>query len=52
VLTYVISYQFKLTVWGVNSVVWGLLIGGIVYFVVGKTTCKDGLDADVLEKCF
>ena len=52
VMVYVISYQFKLTVWGVNSVVWGLLIGGIVYFAVGKITCKEGLDADVLEKCF
>ena len=52
VAAYVISYQFKLTLWGVNSVVWGLLLGGIVYFVVGKLTCKDGLDADVLEKCF
>ena len=52
VLDYVISYQFKLTVWGINSVVWGLLAGGIIYFVVGKMTCKDGLDKDVLEKCF
>jgi sodium/pantothenate symporter len=52
VLVYVISYQFKLTVWGINSVVWGLLAGGIIYFVVGKMTCKDGLDKDVLEKCF
>lgn len=52
VLVYVISYQFKLTIWGINSVVWGLLIGGIIYFVIGKMTCKNGLDADVLEKCF
>lgn len=52
VLVYVISYQFKLTIWGVNSVVWGLLLGGIAYFVVGRVTCRDGLDADVLEKCF
>ena len=52
VLVYVISYQFKLTVWGINSVVWGLLAGGIIYFVVGKMTCKNGLDEDVLEKCF
>ena len=52
VLVYVTSYQFKLTVWGINSVVWGLMLGGIAYFVIGKMTCKDGLDADVLEKCF
>ncbi len=52
VAVYVISYQFGLTVWGINAVVWGLLFGGIAYFVVGKLTVKDGLDQDVLEKCF
>ncbi len=52
VAVYVISYQFGLTVWGINSVVWGLLFGGIAYFAVGKATVKDGLDPDVLEKCF
>jgi len=52
VAVYVISYQFGLTVWGINAVVWGLLFGGIAYFVVGKITCRDGLDQDVLEKCF
>lgn len=52
VSTYVISYQFGLTVWGINSVVWGLLAGGIAYFVVGNITCKDGLDQDILDNCF
>ena len=52
VAVYVISYQFGLTVWGINAVVWGLLFGGIAYFLVGKMTCRDGLDQDVLEKCF
>ena len=52
VAVYVISYQFGLTVWGINSVVWGLLAGGIAYFLAGKMTCKDGLDQDVLETCF
>lgn len=52
VAVYVISYQFGLTVWGINAVVWGLLFGGIAYFLVGKATVKDGLDPDVLEKCF
>ena len=52
VACYIISYQFKLTVWGINSVVWGLLIGGIVYFAVGKLTCKDGLPQEVLDTCF
>lgn len=52
VATYVISYQFKLTVLGINSVVWGLLAGGIAYFLVGQLTCKDGLDQDILDNCF
>lgn len=52
VTVYIISYQFKLTVWGINSVVWGILFGGIAYFLVGSLTCKNGLDKDVLEKCF
>ena len=52
VLVYIVSYQFKLTIFNVNSVVWGLLIGGIVYFIVGAVTCKNGLGEDVLEKCF
>lgn len=52
VAVYVISYQFGLTVWGMNAVVWGLLFGGIAYFIAGKMTCRDGLDPDVLDKCF
>jgi sodium/pantothenate symporter len=52
VSVYVISYNFGLTVWGLNSIVWGLLFGGIAYFLVGKLTCRDGLDQDVLDTCF
>lgn len=52
VAVYVISYNFGLTVWGLNSIVWGLIFGGIAYFLIGKLTCKDGLDQDVLENCF
>ncbi|MDO4746411.1 MAG: sodium/pantothenate symporter [Bacillota bacterium] len=52
VAVYVISYQFGLTIWGINAVVWGLLAGGIAYFAVGKATVRDGLDKDVLENCF
>ncbi len=37
---------------GWNAVVWGLLAGGIIYFVVGAITGKNGLDQDVLDKCF
>ncbi|MBR3599557.1 MAG: sodium/pantothenate symporter [Lachnospiraceae bacterium] len=52
VLVYVISYQFKLTIFGINSVVWGLLLGGIAYFLTGAITCKDGLDQDIIDTCF
>ena len=37
---------------GINAVVWGILFGGIAYFLVGEKTCEHGLDKDVLEKCF
>ena len=52
VTTYIISYQFKITILGINSVVWGILFGGIAYFLVGSMTCKEGLDPEVLKKCF
>lgn len=52
VATYVISYQFGLTVFNINAIVWGLLFSGITYFAIGKATCKNGLDPDVLDKCF
>ncbi len=52
VITYMVSYEFGLTVFNINSVVWGILFGGMAYFLVGSLTCKNGLDKDVLEKCF
>lgn len=52
VIVYVVSYQFKLTVFNINSVVWGLLFGGLAYFIVGATTCKNGLDKDIMDNCF
>lgn len=52
VLVYIVSYQFKITVWNINAVVWGLLFSGIAYFLIGHLTCKDGLDQDVLDTCF
>ena len=52
VVVYMISYQFDITILGINSVVWGILFGGISYFLVGNLTCKDGLDPDILKKCF
>ena len=48
---YVFCY-YNVSVAGINAVIWGLLAGGILYFVIGKLTCKDGLDLDVLKNCF
>ncbi|MBQ0005377.1 MAG: sodium/pantothenate symporter [Clostridiales bacterium] len=49
--TYIFCY-YNVSVAGINAVVWGLLAGGIIYFVVGMITGRNGLDEDVLEKCF
>ena len=40
------------SIWGLNPVIWGLLAGGILYFAVGYATSKNGLDQDILDKCF
>lgn len=32
--------------------VWGLLVGGILYFGIGMVTGRKGLDPDILDKCF
>lgn len=52
VATYILSYQFGITLWNINAIVWALLFSGITYFAVGKITCKNGLDPDILDKCF
>ena len=49
--TYVFCY-YNVTWLGINAVIWGLLAGAILYFAVGKATIKDGLDEDILRKCF
>lgn len=49
--TYIFCY-YKVTLAGINAVVWGLLVGGILYFAVGKLTCKESLDPEILDKCF
>ena len=49
--TYIFCY-YKVTFLGINAVVWGLLAGGIIYFLVGKLTCKSGLDSEILDNCF
>ena len=49
---YIFAY-YNVKVLGINAVVWGLLVSAILYYVVSLATCpKEGLDKDVLEKCF
>ena len=50
-ITYVFCY-YNVHIAGINAVVWGLLAGGILYFVIGNLTCKDGLDEDIIKNCF
>ena len=49
--TYVFCYYF-VKVAGINAVVWGLLAGGLIYFIVGSITGRKGLDQDIMDKCF
>ena len=51
VATYIFCY-YKVSVAGINAVIWGLLAGGILYFLVGHLTSKDGLDPEIIDKCF
>ncbi len=51
VAVYIICYYF-VKIAGINAVVWGLLAGGILYFAVSSATIGNGLDQDVLDKCF
>lgn len=51
VAAYVFCY-YNVKVAGINAVIWGLLAGGILYFVVGHFTAKKGLDPDIIDKCF
>ena len=49
---YIFAY-YNVKVLGINAVVWGLLVSAILYYVVSFATCpKEGLDKDILEKCF
>lgn len=51
VATYILAtYFIKLA--GINAVVWGLLVGAVLYFGVGEITGRDGLDQDILDTCF
>lgn len=51
VAAYVFCY-YNVKVAGINAVIWGLLAGGILYFVVGMLTSRKGLDQDIIDKCF
>ncbi len=51
VATYIFCY-YNVKVAGINAVIWGLLAGGILYFVVGRLTSKEGLDPEIIDKCF
>lgn len=48
---YIFCY-YNVSIAGINAVVWGLLAGGILYFLVGQLTSKNGLDKDIMDKCF
>ena len=49
---YIFAY-YNVKVLGINAVAWGLLVSAILYYVVSFATCpKEGLDKDILEKCF
>ena len=49
---YIFAY-YNVKVLVINAVVWGLLVSAILYYVVSFATCpKEGLDKDILEKCF
>ena len=51
VATYIFA-TYNIHVGGINAVVWGLLVGAVLYFVIGAITGRKGLDADILDKCF
>ena len=51
VAAYIFCY-YNVKVAGINAVIWGLLVGGILYFVVGQITSKKGLDPEIMDQCF
>lgn len=51
VATYIFCY-YNVHFLGINAVVWGLIVGGILYFVTGQITGKKGLDPEILDQCF
>ena len=51
VAVYIFCYS-NVSILGINAVVWGLLAGGILYFITGRLTVGNGLDPDIIENCF
>ena len=51
VAVYIFCY-YNVKVAGINAVIWGLLAGGILYFLVGNLTSKEELEQDIIDTCF
>ena len=51
IATYIFSTYF-IKIAGINAVVWGLMVGAVLYFGIGFVTGRKGLDPDILDKCF
>lgn len=52
ILFWALGKYAGISIGGFNAVLWGLIAGGILYFGVGLATAKNGLDSDILDKCF
>ena len=52
ILFWALNKYAGISIAGFNAVLWGLLGGGILYFAVGAATSKNGLDPDIIDKCF
>ncbi len=51
IATYIFATYF-IKIAGINAVVWGLMVGAVLYFGIGFVTGRKGLDPDILDKCF
>lgn len=51
IATYIFAMYF-IKIAGINAVVWGLMVGAVLYFGIGFITGRKGLDPDILDKCF
>lgn len=51
-ITFIFFNRVKILPFNIHEIVAALIVGGIVYFAVGKATSQGELDRDMLEKCF